>query len=58
MPDLYNEHITDVNSCIMQLWEKGFLEIDFLKPVPSLVPEHDLRIVLYNLPDRLDPAGS
>ena len=27
MPDLYNEHITDVNSCIMQLWEKGFLEI-------------------------------
>ena len=36
MPDLYNEHITDVNSCIMQLWEKGFLEIDFFATEPII----------------------
>jgi hypothetical protein len=36
MPDLYNEHITDVNSCVMELWEKGFLEIDFFASEPII----------------------
>jgi hypothetical protein len=30
MPDLYNEHLKDVNRNILNLWEKGFLNIDFL----------------------------
>ena len=36
MPGLYNEHITDVNSCVMKLWEKGFLEIDFFASEPII----------------------
>jgi hypothetical protein len=36
MPDLYDEHITDVNSCVMKLWEKGFLEIDFFAEEPII----------------------
>jgi hypothetical protein len=36
MPDLYNEHMTDVNSCVMKLWEKGFLEIDFFASEPII----------------------
>jgi hypothetical protein len=36
MPDLYNEHITDVNTCVMALWEKGFLEIDFFAEEPII----------------------
>jgi hypothetical protein len=23
MPDLYDEHLNEVNSCVMNLWEKG-----------------------------------
>ena len=36
MPDLYDEHITDVNACVMNLWEKGFLEIDFFAEEPII----------------------
>jgi len=36
MPDLYNEHMTEVNSCVMNLWEKGFLEIDFFAEEPII----------------------
>jgi hypothetical protein len=36
MPELYNEHMTDVNSCVMKLWEKGFLEIDFFASEPII----------------------
>ena len=30
MPDIYNEHMTYINREVMALWEKGYLEIDFL----------------------------
>jgi len=30
MPVLYHEHLKDVNRNILNLWEKGFLDIDFL----------------------------
>ena len=36
MPDLYHEHITDVNSCIMKLWEMGFVDIDLFAPDPII----------------------
>jgi hypothetical protein len=36
MPDLYDEHMTEVNSCVMNLWEKGFLEIDFFAEEPII----------------------
>lgn len=36
MPDLYDEHMTEVNSCVMKLWEKGFLNIDLLAPDPII----------------------
>jgi hypothetical protein len=36
MPDLYNEHMTEVNSCIMELWEKGFVNIDLLASDPII----------------------
>lgn len=36
MPDLYNEHMTEVNSCVMNLWEKGFVDIDLLAPDPII----------------------
>jgi hypothetical protein len=34
MPELYEEHIRDVNSHILNLWEKGFLSIDFMEDDP------------------------
>jgi hypothetical protein len=34
MPDLYKEHINDVNKNVLKLWEMGFVEIDFMKPDP------------------------
>jgi hypothetical protein len=34
MPELYKEHINEVNRDIMRLWEKGFLEIDFMSEDP------------------------
>ena len=36
MPDLYDEHMTEVNSCVMKLWEKGFVDIDLLAPDPII----------------------
>jgi hypothetical protein len=34
MPALYEEHIRDVNSHILNLWEKGFLSINFMEDDP------------------------
>ncbi len=33
-PELYNEHINHVNGELMRLWEKGFLDIDFMSDSP------------------------
>lgn len=33
-PELYTEHINHVNTEIMKLWEKGFLDIDLLAEEP------------------------
>jgi hypothetical protein len=34
MPDLYDAHINHVNQEIMALWEKGFVDVDFLSDSP------------------------
>ena len=34
MPDLYHEHMNHVNKEIMALWEKGFVNVDFLSDNP------------------------
>lgn len=34
MPEVYNEHLNSVNGEIMKLWEKGFLNVDFLAEEP------------------------
>ena len=34
MPELYQEHLNDVNKYIMVLWEKGFVDIDFNEDNP------------------------
>jgi hypothetical protein len=34
MPALYEEHIRDVNSHVFNLWEKGFLNINFMEDDP------------------------
>jgi hypothetical protein len=34
MPELYEEHIRDVNAHILDLWEKGFLSINFMEDDP------------------------
>ena len=41
MPDLYNEHIRTVNSEVMNLWEKGFLNLDLFQkdPVITITPK-------------------
>ncbi len=36
MPNLYHEHLNEVNSNIMNLWEKGFIEIDFFAEEPLI----------------------
>jgi hypothetical protein len=36
MPDLYEDHLNFVNSEIMTLWEKGYLDIDFLEENPAV----------------------
>ena len=36
MPDLYEEHINFVNNELMALWEKGFIDIDFLSDDPLI----------------------
>lgn len=41
MPDLYEEHVNAVNSEVMKLWEKGFVNLDLLikDPVITLTPK-------------------
>lgn len=41
MPALYNEHLNHVNSELMNLWEKGFIEMDLMSnnPVVRLSPK-------------------
>jgi hypothetical protein len=34
MPELYNDHINNVNSEIFSLWERGYVDIDFLSKDP------------------------
>ena len=41
MPELYNDHLNFVNDELMVLWEKGYVNIDFLidDPLISLTPK-------------------
>ena len=34
MPELYNQHLNHVNSEIMRLWEKGFVNVDLMSENP------------------------
>jgi hypothetical protein len=34
MPELYEEHLSDVNKEIMKLWEKGFVNVDMMNDDP------------------------
>jgi hypothetical protein len=34
MPELYNDHMNSVNSEILSLWERGYVDIDFLSKDP------------------------
>jgi len=34
MPELYREHLNHVNSEIMTMWEKGFVNVDLLSDEP------------------------
>jgi hypothetical protein len=34
MPDLYEDHLKEVNKGLLNLWEKGYVNIDFLLPDP------------------------
>jgi hypothetical protein len=36
MPELYEEHIDDVNRNILKLWEMGYLDIDFMENDPVI----------------------
>ena len=36
MPELYDEHLKEINHDIMALWEKRFLNINFLEEDPSV----------------------
>ena len=36
MPDMYEDHITQVNREILNLWEKGYVNIDFLSANPMV----------------------
>ena len=36
MPDLYKEHLQSVNSEVMNLWEKGFLNLDLFASDPII----------------------
>lgn len=41
MPELYHEHLNYVNSEIMSLWQRGYLEVNFMEdnPVVMLSPK-------------------
>ena len=34
MPDMYEDHLKVVNKDLLNLWEKGYLDIDFFLPDP------------------------
>ena len=34
MPELYNDHLNRVNAEILSLWERGYVDIDFLAKDP------------------------
>ena len=34
MPDLYEDHLRTVNRDLLNLWEKGYVNIDFFLPDP------------------------
>ena len=36
MPELYEEHLNFINDELMALWEKGFVDIDFLNDDPLI----------------------
>ena len=36
MPNLYEEHLNEVNSNVMNLWEKGFINVDFFAEDPLI----------------------
>ena len=36
MPDLYTEHINTINQEMLSLWEKGYINIDFLADDPII----------------------
>jgi hypothetical protein len=36
MPNLYDEHLNEVNANVMNLWEKGFIDIDFFAKDPLI----------------------
>jgi uncharacterized protein YjgD (DUF1641 family) len=36
MPELYQEHMRDVNSHVMNLWEKGFINLDLFNSDPVI----------------------
>jgi len=36
MPDMYEDHITQVNRDILNLWEKGYVNVDFLSTNPMV----------------------
>jgi hypothetical protein len=36
MPDLYKEHINEVNAGVMNLWENGFVDVDLLSNDPKI----------------------
>jgi hypothetical protein len=36
MPDLYEEHMNSVNADILSLWERGYVNIDFLLDDPKI----------------------
>ncbi len=37
MPEVYEEHMNEVNSQIMVLWENGFLKIDLFDTNPMVI---------------------
>lgn len=36
MPDLYKEHLNEVNAGVMDLWEKGFVNMDLFSNDPII----------------------
>ncbi len=36
MPDLYQEHLNLINSEVMELWEKGYVDLNLLETDPMI----------------------